>query len=328
MLSAGFLILHLLAGSVRMADSPEPVGHQRIYAVIEAPSNLGLRPPRPGAQPGVRRLPEALEAAGFSKRIGAERAGRVEPPPYTGAIDPQSGIREAPAVRDYSIRLAEAVGKVIDGGKFPIVLGGDCSILLGNLLALRNRGRYGLFFLDGHADFATPETSASKAAAGMDLALATGHGPAPLSNLDPRGPLVREDDVVLLGVRGLPAEWRQRLSSTRMTIYDLDALRRGGIANRIRHELEKLKERGVKGFWIHLDADVLDDAVMPAVDSRQPGGLSFDELTLALRELLASPLATGIHIGIYDPDLDPGGEAGRALTDALVRALVVFHRKT
>jgi len=201
------------------------------------------------------------------------------------------------------------------------VLGGDCSILLGNLLALRNRGRYGLFFLDAHTDFATPETSASKAAAGMDLALATGHGPAPLSNLDPRGPLVREEDVVLLSVRGLPPEWQQKIASTRMTMYELDALRRDGIANRIRHELAKMKERGVKGFWIHLDADVVDDAVMPAVDSRQPGGLSFDELTLALRELLASPLAAGIHIGIYDPDLDPKGEAGRALTDALVRAL-------
>ncbi|MFD4693211.1 arginase family protein [Streptomyces sp. NPDC058463] len=47
------------------------------------------------------------------------------------------------------MRLADAVGAALDAGHFPVVLGGDCSILLGNLLALRRRGRYGLLFLDG-----------------------------------------------------------------------------------------------------------------------------------------------------------------------------------
>lgn len=48
-------------------------------------------------------------------------------------------------------------GEVLDAGDVPIVLGGDCSILLGNLLALRRRGRHGLLFIDGHADFYQPE---------------------------------------------------------------------------------------------------------------------------------------------------------------------------
>jgi CRP/FNR family transcriptional regulator, cyclic AMP receptor protein len=45
--------------------------------------------------------------------------------------------------------------------------------LLGNLLALRRRGRYGLLFLDGHADFYQPEAEPNSEAASMDLALAT-----------------------------------------------------------------------------------------------------------------------------------------------------------
>jgi arginase len=150
----------------------------RAYALLEAPSNLGLRRPSPGREPGVRRLPEALEAAGFSRRIGASHAGRVEPPVYTGEIDPETGIREAPAIREYSLRLADAVGRVLDEHRFPVVLGGDCSILLGNMLALHRRGRYGLFFLDAHTDLAKPELSGTKAAAGMDLALVLGIGPA------------------------------------------------------------------------------------------------------------------------------------------------------
>jgi arginase len=184
------------------------------------------------------------------------------------------------------------------------------------------RGRYGLFFLDGHLDLATLESSATKAAAGMDLALAAGHGPALLAKLDPRGPLVHEEDVALVGPRGLDAEWRDRVARTRLTLHDLDSLRRDGAANVVRRELQRLTTQGVDGFWIHIDADVLDDAVMPAVDSRQPGGLRLDELTSILRDLLRSPLAAGMHIGIYDPDLDPGSDAGRALVDAIVQAFV------
>ena len=66
---------------------------------------------------------------------------------------------------------------MLDAGDIPIVLGGDCSILLGNLLALRGRGRYGLLFIDGHADFYQPDAEPNGEAASMDLALATGRGP-------------------------------------------------------------------------------------------------------------------------------------------------------
>jgi arginase len=70
-----------------------------------------------------------------------------------------------------------------------------------------------------------------------------------------------------------------------------------------------------------VDADVLDDALMPAVDSRVPGGLSYEALVELLRPLLASPRALGVELTIYDPDRDPEGSVGRAFTAALVEAL-------
>jgi arginase len=42
-------------------------------AIIDVPSNLGLRPS------GVEQLPSALERAGLASRLRARRAGRVEP---------------------------------------------------------------------------------------------------------------------------------------------------------------------------------------------------------------------------------------------------------
>ena len=84
------------------------------------------------------------------------------------------------AIRDYSPLLADAVTAVLDQGEFPVVLGGDCSIVLGTMLALRRRGRYGLLYVDGDADadFYQPEVNPlSGAASASDLAFATGRGP-------------------------------------------------------------------------------------------------------------------------------------------------------
>lgn len=73
--------------------------------------------------------------------------------------------------------------------------------------------------------------------------------------------------------------------------------------------------------WVHVDADVLDDTIMPAVDYRQPGGLSADELTLILTKAIATGRIAGVTVTIYNPKLDPAGTAGATLTKALTRGL-------
>jgi len=292
----------------------ETTGGRPDLTIIEAPSNLGLKPPRPGMEPGVRRLPEALARAGLPGALSARWGGRVAPPAYSHGIDPATGIRNARAIARYSAELAEAVGAAIDRGAFPLVLGGDCSILLGNLLALRRRGRYGLLFLDGHADFASPQTSPSHGAAGMDLSLSTGRGPAALANLDGLGPLVRDEDVVVLGFRDedpLPSG---------IAAHRVAELRSVGIRETARRDIARLRAGGVRGFWIHLDADVLDPELFPAVDTPEPGGLRLEELTELLEEALASDLAAGMQVCIYDPDLDPDGRCARDLAGLVAGA--------
>ncbi|HEY3146327.1 MAG TPA: arginase family protein, partial [Dongiaceae bacterium] len=118
------------------------------FTIIEAPSHLGLKPG------GVECLPDALLDAGLARRLGARRHARLAVPPYDPRRDPETGILNAARIRDFSVMLADIVAPVVARGSFPVVLGGDCSIVIGNLLALRRSGRrHGLLFLDGHADF-------------------------------------------------------------------------------------------------------------------------------------------------------------------------------
>jgi arginase len=288
------------------------------YAIIEAPSVLGLFPR------GVERLPEALLDAGLSDAIGARHAGRVTSPPYNPRRDPTTGLLNPTALRDYACKLADATGEVLDTGDIPIVLGGDCSILLGNMLALRRRGRYGLLFIDGHADFYQPEAEPNGEAASMDLALATGRGPRVVTDLDGLGPLVRDEDVVQLGRRDADEAAEagsQRIEDTRITVIDLPEVRERGVERAAGAALTHLLRGELDGFWVHVDCDALDDVVMPAVDYRLPGGLQWDELETVIQIAIDSGRAVGLEVTIFNPLLDRDGSIAQTLVRCLSRSL-------
>jgi arginase len=307
----------------------------RPITVLDAPSNLGLRPPRPGAEPGVWGLARSLRARGLVERLAAEDGGAVERLPYSPAPDPETGYRNGAAIGRFSLALSERTRALVRSGRFALVLGGDCSVLLGGMLALKGLGRYGLVFLDGHDDYSPPRDMARYrgllAAAGQDLALVTGRGPDALANLEGRRPYVAEEDVAALGVSPEPSDARdfevERFDRSRIARWDRGRVRALGAPAAAAEVRARMEAAQLDGFWIHLDVDVLDQAVMPAVDSPNPDGLSLAELTEILRVLLASPGAVGLEVTIYDPELDPTGAAGDGLAEALVSALAGRRRR-
>jgi len=272
----------------------------RPYAILEAPSTLGL------ATDGVEGLPDRLLELGLAERILARRAGRLAVPPKDRTPDPETRILNAKAIAAWSPKLADAVEEVLHAGEFPVVLGGDCTIVLGSMLALRRRGRYGLFFIDGNADFFQPEAEPNGEGASMDLAFVTGYGPALLTNLEGRRPLVRSEDAVAFAYRDHEdqAAYGSQPLPSELRAFDLYAVRSLGVESAAHAAIDHLARAELDGFFIHLDADCLDDAIMPAVDFRVPGGLSWDELGAALGIILASGKAVGLEVAIYNPRLD------------------------
>ncbi|MDW3622279.1 MAG: arginase family protein [Nitrososphaeraceae archaeon] len=294
--------------------------NRREYSVIDAPSILGLRPT------GVELLPKALRAAGLLERLNAQYCGIVAPSsPYNHSRDEETKLLNAEAVKEYSLKLAETVKRQLHKNKFPIVIGGDCSILIGNLLALRRLGRYGLFFIDGHSDFYLPEESPTGEVADMDLAIVSGHGPDILSNLDHLKPLVKEQDIVVFGYRDSAQSAQygcQDIKKTTMiNAVELVDVKKLGLKNTATLGIQTLLKNELSGFWIHLDADVLDDSIMPAVDYRLPDGITFPELSNLLKLLLLSKKAMGISVTIFNPTLDKDGSITRNFVSSIVEGL-------
>lgn len=292
-----------------------------MLAVLDAPSNLGLRPPAPDVAPGCYKAPWALRDAGLLDLLGASDAGAVVPPRYVATWQPGDGVRNGRAIAAYARKLAERVAAIRESGHFPVVLGGDCSILLGPALALRRTGRYGLAYLDAHSDFRHLGNSPHVgSAAGEDLALTTGRGDDFLTDLDGLRPYVADEDVIALGIRD-EEDLRDFEGSGLAYLSSADIIS-GGIAAALEAARKVLARDELDGFWIHVDADILDPAVLSAVDSPTPGGLDAGQLTELLGGLLALPGAAGLEITILDPDLDEDGSQAALLVDILARSLV------
>ncbi|MBX2896493.1 MAG: arginase family protein [Cyclobacteriaceae bacterium] len=306
-------------------ENPELSAQFRVankeLVVIKAPSNLGLKKMKyaDANGPGVRKMPQIFDDFKFSDRLGIKRVISTTPAPYRGNLDKASGIRNVKALIEYSIELSSVIEKEIVTQKFPIVIGGDCSILIAPALALRRIGEYGLVHIDGHTDFAIGnKSSATGGAAGMDLALVTGRGHSSLTNLQGLSPYLKDFNTGQFGNRSNDVMFNGDFYDTEIYKADLAALRKSGIKIMAQSFVDRMRQTDVKGFWIHVDLDVLHDSVMSAVDSRQADGLYYNELSQLIKYLLDSGFATGIQFTIYDPDLDNTKEIGKRLVDELV----------
>ena len=170
-------------------------------------------------------------------------------------------------------------------------------------------GRIGLVFVDGHSDFRHPgNASYVGAAAGEDLALVTGRGQADLAAIEGRRPYFRDIDVVVLGIRAQD-EYRLDLQAAGIVTRPVPALRAEGAARSAQWARDQLAD--CAGYWVHVDVDVLDPAVMPAVDAPDAGRHRLRRAGAAARRPGRHPALPGRGDHRLRPRLRPGRRVRR-----------------
>jgi arginase len=274
-----------------------------------------------GTGRGEQAGPQALRAAGMAALVGRD-LGDAATVVAGGTRDEHTGVLALPETVRAARALADWLSAAMQEAprERPLVLGGDCSILLGILPALRARvGPVGLWFLDGHADYLDGRTSETGETADMELAVLTGDGAAPLVTLGGTPPMVEPSDVVLLGHRTKDLDASASIELDRLP----PSLRRFDAATVVRdpsgagHQAAAHLERRGRDVWLHLDLDVLDAEALPAVTYPQPGGLGWDQLASVLEPLMRSPQLIGVSVADFRPDLDPTSEFAARVVELL-----------
>ena len=268
---------------------------------------LGVPTNSAGMPGGVARAPAALRRAGV---VGSSLVDGGDI-----AVDPPTGIRGDDGIIDGAIlastlgRTRAAVGELRRMGDRVVLVGGDCPVLIGGLAGCLDADGLvpGLLFVDGHEDAWPPYDSTTGEAADMELGWLLGRGTDDLGEeLRSEIPRLAPERAAILGPRDrseILAAGVEPLDDLVPVVDDVAVAQDPAAA--ARRALERVSWDGAP-WWLHVDLDVLSTAALPAVDYRQPGGLSWADL----RELTAAALAEGACIGasvtIYNPDLDPG----------------------
>jgi arginase len=278
-----------------------------------------------GHADGVALAPEALRRAGLLTRLATaglevSDAGDVDVGTMAPRRSPHSGLLAEAALLATLHNTSTAVAATHRAGRFPLLLGGDCPVMLGGLAASRDRyGSVGLVMVDGHQDNYPPRQSPTGEAADCELFLALGLPAEGLpQELTARTPLLHPHQVSLLGPRDEATIVRDGVASLRGTVpmhTDVELIMRGAAAVAVQ-AVEQVRAVAAS-WWLHVDLDVLASRELGAVDYPQPGGLSWQQLRDLTAAALAVPGCVGWTVAIYNPDLDPGGGGARRIVDYL-----------
>jgi arginase len=267
-----------------------------------------------GRTDGEARAPSVVRAAGLLDALAVESDvvdyGDVPVPSATSDRDPETGIIAPAALAGMIDTVSSSVRRALDEPRLPLVIGGECPLLLGCLEAARAEfGRIGLLFVDGHEDAWTPQQSTTGEAADVELGFVLGLTHATgMPDLEARLPLVQLEDTVVLGPRDGMELVEAGVPSLAEAVAFLDdiQLRNGDLDTTARTLAGRLHARPGH-WWFHLDLDVLSTEAMPAVRYPQPGGLDWSDLTVLTAATLQTPGIVGWDITIYNPDLDADG---------------------
>jgi arginase len=229
--------------------------------------------------------------------------------------DDETGINDFGMWLNLSQELSQMLGGMLDRQAFPLLLGGDCRMLVGIFAAFSQREtEAGLVFLDGHADFHSPETSPSGDPADMELAILTGRGPERITRIAGKYPLLKDEEVVVYGIRA----W-DHIGTSNIEVYDRQRMIKNGIKHTVKEGLKNFYRKKLP-VWLHFDVDVLDPELMPVMFP-EPEGLTFEEAQEFLGFVWASGRVIGMSIACYHPKLDIDGSAGAQLVTLVSEVL-------
>jgi arginase len=270
------------------------------------------------AEPGgIARAIAVLRSAGLTDRLCAagdvHDAGDLDLVEGDG-VRGRSGLLNEAALARLVTATRGAVAASLHRGRMPLLVGGDCPVILGALAAIRDQdGACGLILVDGHEDAWPPSLSPTGEASDSEVAVVLGLVgdalPDPIAELVP---LLGRQAIAMLGPRDrleIEQHGATSLEGTVAVFLDDNAVRaRGPVAS-----FHEAAAAIAATFWLHVDLDVLRTADLAAVDYPQPGGLTWEELHEIAAAAIAFSGCAGVSVAIYNPNRDTDGRGAQRI---------------
>jgi len=293
----------------------------RSVSLIGAPTDIGA-----GAR-GASMGPEALRVAGLQTALQAhgldvQDRGNLAGPanPWLPPVD---GYRHLDQVVAWNRAVHDAVHAELQGGRLPILMGGDHCLAIGSIAAVARHCRASgrklrLLWLDAHADFNTSVLTPSGNIHGMPVACLCGHGPQALLEIGDTVPAISPKAVRQIGIRSVDAGEKRFVHEAGLEVFDMRYIDEMGM----RHTMELALATMDAHTHLHVsfDVDFLDPEIAPGVGTTVPGGPSYREAQLCMEMIADSGRLASLDIMELNPALDLRNKTAELAVD-LVESL-------
>jgi len=271
--------------------------------IIGVPIDLGAD------RRGVDMGPSAIRYAHLHQKLEElghtiEDKGNIEVPIQETCQITDPKLKYIDCIIPMGRRVAGAVATSIQGGRFPLVLGGDHSLSVGSIRGAAKHRRLGVLWIDAHADFNTPETTPSGNIHGMPLAALCGLGdPSLVSLWDETPPVLDPKRVAVIGARNLDPGEKDNLRSAGVMVQSMEQIDRIGMQAALESAIERVSS-DADGIYLSFDLDALDPRHAPGVGTPVPGGLTYREAHLVCEVVAETGKLIGIDLVEVNPILD------------------------
>ena len=216
--------------------------------------------------------------------------------------------------------LARLVRVARERNTFCLVLEGNCTAAPAVVAGLGHEGRVGLLWIDSHGDFNTPQTTPSGMLGGMPVAICTGRcHPDWRQAVGLVAPL-RDEDVVLAGIRDLDSPERAALDASAVEVIEANGDTRSE-AERLATAVARLA-RQTDLLYVHLDVDVLNPDAARGFNLPVPGGPDAEELAEMVALAMRAGTVAALGIAAYNSSRDADGRTVRAILHMVEAACI------
>ena len=219
--------------------------------------------------------------------------------------------------------LSVQVEKNLAASQLAAVIGGDHTSAIGTwngaqtfLKMEYSDANLGLIWIDAHMDSHSPATSESGRLHGMPLAVLLGNGYKELVELTQEKPIVRPENLCIIGVRSFEAGEANYLKQANVRIFYMDEVITRGLAA-VMEDARQHVTQHAQAFGISLDIDSIDPEDAPAVAVPEKNGIRADSLLEALPLLLKDPRYLMTEIVEFNPSKDIDRKTEKLLIEIL-----------
>ncbi len=297
-----------------------------IAATLTAPrvSLIGVPTDIGAGSLGARMGPEALRVAGLAQAIAhfgfdVRDCGNLAGPanPWQAAT---GGYRHLAEVVTWNQRVHDAVLAELQGGRLPVMMGGDHSLSIGSISAVarhcRDSGKpMRVLWFDAHADFNTATLTPSGNLHGMPVACLCGWGPAELIGLGGQVPALRAKDLRQIGIRSVDVGEKRLVHEAGIEVFDMRYIDEMGM----RHAMELALAVMDADTHLHvsLDVDFLDPTIAPGVATTVRGGPSYREAQLCMEMIADTGRLASLDVVELNPALDQRNQTAELAVDLI-----------